>query len=164
MNEPGALVSARLASRERSEAKCSMDLTGGCLCGAVRYRSTGAPFRQFVCHCRDCQRSGGSIFHAGMAVPRADFTITQGQLTTYQSKADSGRTIARSFCPICGSGIFNELELRPGYVVIKAGTLDDPAIVSPTYEVYARSKVPWVSIRGQIESFETMSPQAGRPQ
>ena len=139
-----------------------MDILGGCLCGAVRYKLTGAVFRQFVCYCRDCQRSGGSILHAAVMVPRAGFTITNGELRTYRSKADSGRTIARSFCPICGSGIINELEFRPDHVVIKAGTLDDPSLVNPTYEVYARSKTPWVSIRGEIQSFSEMSSYSGK--
>lgn len=140
-----------------------MNLRGGCLCGAVRYESSGAPARQFVCHCRDCRRAGGGVFHAGVAVPRAGFTITSGELRTYRSKADSGRSIMRSFCPICGSGIFNELELRPGYVVIKVGTLDDPGLVTPTYECYARSRIPWVSIGGDIESFTEMPPLPGQP-
>jgi hypothetical protein len=139
-----------------------MDLAGGCLCGAVRYRSSGPQVRQFVCHCRDCQRSGGSVFHVGVVVPRAGFTITHGELRRHQSKADSGRTITRNFCPICGSGIINELEFRPDHVVIKIGTLDDPGLVIPTYEVFARSRIPWVSIAGEIETFEAMSPYAGQ--
>ena len=61
-----------------------MNLQGGCLCGAIRYEFSGDPFRQFVCHCRDCQRSGGSAFHAGLAVPRGGFQITQGELQTYE--------------------------------------------------------------------------------
>jgi hypothetical protein len=54
-----------------SAVETRMKLEGGCLCGAVRYTSSGEPHRQFVCHCRDCQRSGGSAFHIGLAVPRA---------------------------------------------------------------------------------------------
>jgi len=139
-----------------------MDLVGGCLCGAVRYRSLHPPVRQFVCHCRDCQRSGGSAFHVGVLVPRSGFTITQGELRRYESQADSGRTITRSFCPICGSGVINELEFRPDHIVIKIGTLDDPALVNPSYEVFARSRVQWVRIAGEIETFETMSPYGGQ--
>jgi len=113
---------------------------------AVRYKSTGAPFRQFVCHCRDCQRSGGSAFHVGIAVPRAGFAVTAGELRVFESAADSGRKITRSFCPNCGSGIINEPEVWPEHVVIKAGTLDDPARASPAQEFYAGSRIPWVRI------------------
>jgi hypothetical protein len=138
-----------------------MELTGQCLCGAVRYKSTGTPVRRFVCHCRDCQRSSGSAFHVGVTVPRDGFTLT-GEARAYRSKGDSGRGVARYFCPACGSGLFNEIELRPGLVAIKVGTLDEPARVTPNYEVFGRSKVPWVSL-GDIESFPDMTPAAHQP-
>src|SRR5262249_20350418 len=138
-----------------------MELTGQCLCGAVRYRSTGTPVRRVVCHCRDCQRSSGSAFHAGVVVPRDGFAVT-GVLHVYRSKADSDRDVARYFCPTCGSGVFNEIELRPGLVTIKLGTLDEPGRVSPTYEVFARSKLPWLSIR-DVDSFPGMNPPDHRP-
>lgn len=125
-----------------------MNLSGGCLCGAVRYTSTGAPYRQFVCHCRDCQRSGGSAFHVGIAVPRSGFTLTAGELSAYETAADSGRKIVRRFCPKCGSGVINEPEVWADYVVIRAGTLDDPAAADPTLELYARSRLPWLTIKG----------------
>jgi hypothetical protein len=133
-----------------------MNLEGGCLCGAVRYQFSGTPVRQSVCHCRDCQRSGGSVFHAGMWVPRTGFSI-KGEVRKYESKADSGRSISRSFCPICGSGITIEAELRPEHIAIKVGTLDDPSIVQPVAQIYARSKMPWLSIQG-VDTFEQMPP------
>ena len=138
-----------------------MELTGQCLCGAVRYQSTGTPVRRFVCHCRDCQRSSGSAFHAGLTVPRDGFTVT-GEVRAYRSKGDSGRNVARYFCPTCGSGVFNEIELRPGLVSIKVGTLDEPGRMSPNYEVFARSKVPWLSL-GAIDSFPEMTPAGHQP-
>lgn len=123
-----------------------MHLTGGCLCGAVRYTSNGAAYRQLVCNCSDCKRSGGSAFHAGIAVPRAGFTIASGELRAYATKGDSGRTVTRSFCPNCGSGVINEPEVWPDHVVIKVGTLDDPTLVAPALELYARSRLSWLSI------------------
>ena len=123
-----------------------MELVGGCLCGAVRYKSTGTPFRQFVCHCGDCRHSGGSAFHVGVAVPRTGFAVTSGELRAYATKGDSGRTVTRSFCPNCGSGIINEPEVWPDHVVIKVGTLDDPKAVAPAHQFYAGSRMPWLSI------------------
>lgn len=138
-----------------------MELTGQCLCGAVRYKSTGTPVRRFVCHCRDCQRSSGSAFHVGLTVPRDGFTLT-GEARAYRSTGDSGRGVARYFCPTCGSGVFNEIELRPGLVAIKVGTLDEPARVTPNYQLFGRSKVPWVSL-GDIECFPDMTPAGHQP-
>lgn len=123
-----------------------MNLHGGCLCGAIRYEFSGDPFRQFVCHCRDCQRSGGSAFHAGLAVPRGGFQITQGELQTYELASDLGRRIKRRFCPTCGSGVINEPEVWPDHVVIRVGTLDDPGAFMPKQELYARNRARWLSI------------------
>jgi hypothetical protein len=137
-----------------------MNLEGGCLCGAVRYKFSGDPFRHVICHCRDCQRASGSAFHVGVVIPRTGFAITRGELRTYRVTGDSGRWIDRSFCPICGSGILHELELRgPEFLVIKAGTLDDPGLVAPTYEIFVRSKMPWVSISGETTKLDEMLPQ-----
>jgi hypothetical protein len=138
-----------------------MTIEGGCLCGAVRYKSSEAPVRQTVCHCRDCQRSGGSVFHVGVWFPRSGFTITKGKLRKYESRADSRRSISRAFCPVCGSGVTIELELRPEHIAVKAGTLDDPSLVRPAFEIYARSKLPWLTIQG-VQTFEAMSPTPGQ--
>ena len=115
-----------------------MELTGQCLCGAVRYKSTGTPVRRFVCHCRDCQRSGGGAFHVGLTVPRDGFILT-GEARAYRSAGNSGRGVARYFCPTCGSGLFNEIEFASGVVAIKVGTLRARR-VTPNYQVFGRSK------------------------
>ena len=134
-----------------------MHLTGGCLCGAVRYQSTGEIARRFLCHCRDCKRAGGRAFHFGLTVPRAGFRLLQGELKAYRTTGESGRAITRLFCPICGSGVLIELQLRPDFVVLRAGTLNEAERVAPDYEVFARSKAPWLSTGG-IPSHRDMTP------
>lgn len=116
-----------------------MHLSGQCLCGAIRYAISGEPRFVFLCHCRDCQRSGGSLTHFGIMVPEATFTRT-GEVRSYTKLGDAGRQITREFCPTCGSGINNRLEVAPGMVVIKGGTLDNPDAVQPSFELYAKSK------------------------
>lgn len=116
-----------------------MNLSGQCLCGAVRYTFSGEPQFVFLCHCRDCQRSGGSLTHFGVMVAESGFN-RHGTVSAYTKDGDAGRKITREFCPICGSGINNRLEVAPGMIVIKGGTLDNPNRVTPTFELYARSK------------------------
>jgi hypothetical protein len=88
-------------------------MTGGCLCGAVRYESTGEPGFALLCHCRDCQRQSGSAFAAGWRVPAAGFRVTQGEPKLYLRAADSGNEITRAFCPDCGTMLFLRVSARP---------------------------------------------------
>jgi hypothetical protein len=133
-----------------------MTFSGGCLCGAVRYEAQGAPKRVFLCHCRDCQRAGGSAFHLGVVFARADFKLVRGRVTSFVSTADSGRKIARNFCPTCGSGVYNEPQRIPDAVVLKAGTLDDPKAVAPSQELFAEARAEWLGVEGIEQSFARM--------
>ena len=72
-----------------------MELTGGCHCGAVRYRLTGAPAYAALCHCDDCRKSAGAPLVHWTCFPAASFELTQGELRDYRS-SDLG---TRSFCP-----------------------------------------------------------------
>ena len=138
-----------------------MNLRGRCLCGTVSYEFDGDPICVFLCHCHDCQQSSGSLVHFGLMVPESGFT-RRGELRGYESKGDLGRRVTREFCPNCGSGINNRLELAPGAVVIKAGTLDDPSVIQPTFEVYSESKAPFMTSADGIQSFDrelTADPQ-----
>ena len=92
----------------------------------------------------------------------SDVVTVTGEVRAYRSKGESGSNVTRYFCPTCGSGVFNEIELRPGLVAIKIGTLDEPERVSPNYQLFARSKLPWLSL-GDIESFAAMTPPNHQP-
>lgn len=110
-------------------------MTGGCLCGRVRYSVTGEPVFSGLCHCRNCQRYTGSSFEAAMGFPTASVSV-QGELKTYNHTGDSNQPIRRRFCPNCGSGVVNEADALPGLVVVLAGMLDDPAAFKPTMDAY----------------------------
>jgi hypothetical protein len=101
-------------------------MTGGCLCGRVRYTLTREPALNGIRHCRNCQRYTGSAFEAVTVFPSVSVTV-QGELKTYQDTGDSGKPVLRRFCPNCGSGVLAEAEAFPGLTIVLAGTLDDPA-------------------------------------
>ena len=96
-----------------------MTATGGCACGAVRYRVEG-PLRPVVgCHCDTCRRTSGH-FVAATSAPR-DAVAVEGEVRWWQSSAEA----RRGFCPDCGSSLFWD---GPGAnLSIHAGTLDDEA-------------------------------------
>ena len=129
------------------------NITGGCLCGRVRYTVTGAP--AFSGHCRNCQRYTGSAFEALIAFPAASISV-QGELKTYDDTGDSGQPVHRRFCPNCGSGVVNEVDALPGVTIVLAGTLDDPAAFKPTMDVYWSSAQPWVRPSGERTRFPKM--------
>ena len=71
--------------------------TGGCLCGNVRIVATGLPYRVGLCHCLDCRKHHGALFHASAVFPQDAVTI-EGETRDY---------VGRSFCPRCGSSVFS---------------------------------------------------------
>src|SRR3954467_15104921 len=133
------------------------ELTGGCLCGAVRYTANVAPEWVGLCHCIDCQKHTGSAFAIMLRLPRAALRI-DGTIKTFSSLGESGKPILRHFCPECGSSIGDEPTARPGMVNLNAGTLDDPASVTPTLEIYCDSALPWVQVAGTQRYARTLRP------
>lgn len=127
-------------------------LTGGCLCGAVRYDCEADP-TVAVCHCKDCQKHTGSAFSVVVFVPMAGMTVTGALTDTYSTGELSGKQVRRRFCGSCGSPIFSEPEVRPGVRVIRAGTLDDTSWVNPAFHIWTASKQPWVPIPPGVPTY-----------
>lgn len=122
-----------------------MSLQGGCLCGRVRYEITADPIFTAICHCRHCQKQSGSAFSVNLIVAQAA-THFGGELKSYVDRGEEERRVVRRFCPECGSAIVSELEMMPGVVAIKAGTLDDPSAVAPSAHIWCEHRQPWVEI------------------
>ena len=117
----------------------TMPVTGGCLCGAIRYESAEPPEWIGYCHCRMCQRAYGALYGLFVAVRGDAFRYTQGQPTYYQSSTWA----KRGFCANCGSPI--DFWFRgvtdPGVLI---GTLDHPEDWPPNlHHSGMESKVPW---------------------
>ena len=118
-------------------------ITGGCLCGGVRYEYDGELGDSSYCHCDDCKKATGGPFTVGIMSDLDKLVITHGEVKSYTTQADSGRSITRDFCPDCGSPLFTRGEGRPGKVSIKAGSLDDPSDVKPSCHKWTEREVEW---------------------
>lgn len=104
---------------------------GGCLCGEVRFRAEGEPYRVGTCHCLDCRKHHGALFHASAIFPASAVTIT-GETRAYGM---------RHFCPRCGSSVF----LREGDETLLAlGAFDEPDRFRPTYELWTIRREGWL--------------------
>ena len=127
-------------------------ITGGCLCGAVRYTAEADPTTATVCHCRDCQKFTGSAFAALVLVSKEKLALN-GTLKTFSSIGGSGNPILRHFCPECGSSIAEEPGTRPDILVLNVGTFDNPAMAKPSREIFRQDALPWVEVHGDIHRF-----------
>jgi hypothetical protein len=132
-------------------------MSGGCLCGKVRYSVDAEPAFVGVCHCTNCQKHSGSAFAIAIAVPKPLLTVT-GSPKTFDDRGDSGKILHRHFCADCGSSLFDEADLMPGIAMILAGTLDDNSWVKPQTEIYCDSAQSWVSLGGERHRFPKMPP------
>ena len=130
-------------------------LTGGCLCGAIRYAYDGEVGAAGYCHCADCRRVSGSAFGVSLSVSAAGFRLVQGTPKGFTKAGDSGRPVTRYFCPDCGSPLYTLPPLHPERLFIKAGSLDDPGVVHPARQAWVRSRVAWAEIDPAIDSYET---------
>lgn len=121
-------------------------VTGGCLCGNIRYEYLGEVGPASYCHCADCRRCTGSAFNVGVRVDARLFRLVQGAPKAFEKAGESGSRLSRHFCPDCGSPLFTSSPRHPEALYVKAGSLDDPAMVAPAYQSWLDSKVVWAAI------------------
>ena len=119
-----------------------MAITGGCLCGSVRYTIDAQPLAARHCWCRDCQYIGAGSGTVNVFFPSEALTV-EGRLTAYQSSAASGNAMHRQFCPKCGTPLFTQSEARQQVIGIRAGTLDDPEVGKPSKTIWISSAPSW---------------------
>ncbi|MCB1455896.1 MAG: GFA family protein [Nitratireductor sp.] len=104
---------------------------GGCRCGKLRFVARGKPYRVGICHCLDCRKHHGALFHASAIFAQESVTIT-GKATGYGG---------RFFCPHCGSPVFG----RSGdETEVNLGSLDAPDQFAPTYELWTIRREKWL--------------------
>jgi hypothetical protein len=131
-------------------------LTGGCLCGAVRYEADGDPAWTAICYCRDCQRSSGSGYVPVMGAPRARMRIT-GEMAHFDAPAANGNIATRHFCPTCGSLVLGGiLDDMAGTISIYIGTLDDPSAFKPQIAIFTKHRLPWDCTAAGVTEFSAM--------
>ena len=117
-------------------------LSGGCLCGSVRYQVSGTPLHLCYCHCSSCRRAAGAPLVPWGTFARADFRLTRGHLAEYHSTTP----VTRGFCAACGTPLTYRHEARGGEIDVTLATLDEPARLAPVMHVWVSEKLPWLLI------------------
>lgn len=132
----------------------SEPLTGGCLCGEIRYEVDWPVEPLAACYCADCRRmtsAGGSI---NAVVPADAFRLTKGRTKVFTKTADSGHALHRHFCGDCGSWIYNPMGGDPERLVLKAGAFDRQEGMTLTVNLWTGSRAPWALIDASLTSRE----------
>jgi len=104
---------------------------GGCQCGVVRFVASGMPYRVGICHCLDCRKHHGALFHASAIFPESAVKV-DGETHNYKG---------RHFCPTCGSSVFGR---SGGEIEVNLGSLDGPDQLKPTYELWTIRRESWL--------------------
>jgi len=126
-------------------------LTGRCLCGSSTYVAESEPLITAICHCTSCQRQTGTAYSLVVGVPRDAFRLEGEHVSTFVTTSEeSGNPAERKFCAACGSPLATLAEDLPQLALIKAGTLDDRAVLEPGVEVHCSSALPF-AVREQVE-------------
>jgi hypothetical protein len=118
-----------------------LPLTGGCLCGGVRFEVTEALSRAGYCHCTRCQRRTGTAASPQAGIERGSLRITKGEELIRAYEPDDG--FAKLFCSECGSALWSRHPEDPEVVSIRLGAFDRDPGVRPSYRQFVAYAAPW---------------------
>ena len=140
--------------------RLDVEASGGCQCGAVRYRASAMLDTSHICHCRMCQKAAGNYFAALVGIPRDALTWTRGTPAVFKSSDP----VARGFCRDCGTPLYYDY-LDSRHLSVTTGSLDEPAGFPPKMQFGIEGRMPWfdtlpgLSQEGTTET--TMSAEVG---
>ncbi|MGJ8528364.1 GFA family protein [Maritalea sp.] len=115
--------------------------TGGCQCGAVRFKAHGDEFASSICHCRMCQKQTGGYFGAFATFADNKVEWSRGEVSYFVSS----NIAKRGFCKDCGTPL--TYEWHGDGVSLAIGAFDDPDKVAPNKQLATKSR---------IQSFDTL--------
>ncbi|MEE9297195.1 MAG: GFA family protein [Phycisphaerae bacterium] len=118
--------------------------SGGCMCGAVRYETSGEPFSVVHCHCQSCRKHTGApvVTVAGFKADQVRFTGDERRI--YESSPGVGR----AFCGRCGTPLTWEGdggELGP-IIELHISTFDDPDVLTPSGHAFHPERIAWFDV------------------
>ena len=111
--------------------------TGGCQCGAVRFRVEGELGRASICHCRMCQKAFGGFYGPYVSARVEQITWTRGRPAYFQSS----NVVKRGFCEKCGTQL--TFEGGPNWSDLTIGSFDDPSDIRPVIQIGEEGKLPY---------------------
>ena len=132
-------------------------MTGGCMCGAVRYETTGEPFSITHCHCRSCRKHKGAAVVTLAGFRSGQVNFSGDERTIYESTPG----VERAFCGKCGTPLTWEGDGGELGTIIELhiSTFDNPDVMVPTAHAFEAERIPWFHIADNLPRFEGFTDQ-----
>jgi hypothetical protein len=121
-----------------------LPLTGGCLCGAVRFEVTEPLVSAGYCHCTRCQRRTGSAAAVSARLVPGSLRIVSGDALLASFDPPDG--FKKVFCSACGGALWARHPTDPGIVFVRLGTFDGDPGIRPSYRQFVAYAAPWEPI------------------
>ncbi|MEJ7824086.1 MAG: GFA family protein [Solirubrobacteraceae bacterium] len=117
-------------------------LTGGCLCGGVRFELAEPPRVAGYCHCTRCQRRTGTGSSAGARIDGRTLTLLAGEELVHGWRPPGGG-FEKCFCRVCGGHLFSRNPDDPTQIAIRMGAFDGDPGVRPSFRMFVSSAAAW---------------------
>jgi hypothetical protein len=119
-------------------------LTGGCMCGGVRFELTAPPEFASYCHCTRCQRRTGTAAAISARPVPGSLDVTDGaELIAWYTPADG---FEKAFCSNCGSALFSRNPRDHDQMAVRMGAFDGDPGVRPSFHQFVAYAAPWEPI------------------
>lgn len=128
-------------------------VSGGCMCGNIRFSYSGTPKWVLHCHCESCRRATSSPMTTWLSVDNSDLRLDEGRPTEYQSSHGA----RRSFCPDCGPPMSFTHDRFLGETHLYVASLDRPSDLDPTRHVFFGDRLPWAELHDALPRYDGIS-------
>ena len=119
-------------------------LTGGCLCGGVRFEVSEPLVSAGYCHCTRCQRRTGTAASAQARIARGSLRVTSGEPLIGEYRPGDG--FVKAFCSVCGGALWSRDPDDPQTLNARLGAFDGDPGIRPSYRQYVAFAAPWEPI------------------
>ena len=131
-------------------------LTGGCICGEVKYKLTETPLFTQACHCKDCKILTGSSYVINSSVLE-NTLIVEGEVSSSEGlKGGSGKPFKVYFCTKCGTYLYTDYDSAVGRMNVRTKTLDESKEFPPQVHIFTKDRDPWLNLKDNVICFEKM--------
>ena len=135
--------------------KNNQSLTGGCICGQVKYQIIDKPLFTQACHCKDCKVLTGSSYVVNSSILE-NTLIVEGEVSSTELKAGSGASYKTYFCTKCGNYDYADYDSAVGRLTVRTKTLDNAEKFPPQVHIFTKDKDPWLNLSEDIICFKEM--------